>query len=859
MTSEISQSRVDFLSSSFEGKAQAYGSEVYRKMDQVHQLLKDFQQSLEKLSDEQKTVRLEDLVAQTRAVVSHCDQWKQAENILRSLHYTQISERRSDIKVAHRQTFSWSLSEEKTSLGTWLREEKGIFWIKGKAGSGKSTLMKYLMGDQEPRTRMLLEEWAQGQELLMASHFFWGPGTKLQCDINGLFRALLFQILLQYPQLIHEVCPKRAAKGTFQYLESWTTEELHTCFTHLSGLPRLPAKICLFIDGLDEFHGDLNDLVSLIQALACSDSIKICVASRPWVQFHEAFGQIKWQLRVENLTGEDIRTYVQDNLCGNKRFVDLQRNMTDKADFLKHEIANRADGVFLWVYLVTRNLLRGLTNADGISTLIERLDQFPLDLEEYFMAMLMSIEDIYYTETSALLRMLQYSPTSQLRIEVVWAYRHVWKIVEEFKQSWQGLPAQSSVTLDDAGFQVFFERIAGIIRYEPLLKTTDQLTYIASSCKDLIHVSPSDERGLDSQKVGFLHRSVADFLSLPRASAVLNDRLAKDFDVRIALCEAYLLLYYQKIWLHNHGAQKAFDMVDADRLLLLMLYLIQQSQVESWESSETMILLLSAAFYMELPSTDHKQPGVVGLSEDLRSLQRFRLLVGHCCGTWTNSAQIHTKFSGCFGFLMSLLDLHSCRNPRLGESRLLDGLLHDKPFICMLDPLPTISCDLGEPTANMHSNCVDIDQLLEALKHCTVGNALNTSFHSFLLREKAKVQSRRRPVVNFMAICEIMISFGVPQIMETHTDGRYYANSGLPRVDEDLGETIWEILRTDCDAQNVDILAQYGISSLAEVQAMWPGAPLSQDISQSTECSHGEQGSAVVALARKWWSMLPGV
>jgi DNA helicase HerA-like ATPase len=41
----------------------------------------------------------------------------------------------------------------------------GIFWIFGKPGSGKSTLMKYLVEDQ--RTHDLLQKWAGPKKLIV--------------------------------------------------------------------------------------------------------------------------------------------------------------------------------------------------------------------------------------------------------------------------------------------------------------------------------------------------------------------------------------------------------------------------------------------------------------------------------------------------------------------------------------------------------------------------------------------------------------------------------------------------------------------------------------------------------------------
>lgn len=55
---------------------------------------------------------------------------------------------------------------------------------------------------------------------------------------------------------------------------------------------------------------------------------------------------------------------------------------------LTKELVERAQGFFLWVYLVIRSIFQGLTNADKISDLERRVANLPADLETYFRHML---------------------------------------------------------------------------------------------------------------------------------------------------------------------------------------------------------------------------------------------------------------------------------------------------------------------------------------------------------------------------------------------------------------------------------------------------------------------------------------
>lgn len=74
--------------------------------------------------------------------------------------------------------------------------DRGLLWIKGKPGSGKSTLVKYAKDALPP---------IYGKETLVFSFFFHGRGRELQKTPIGLFQCLLHQLLKRVPGAVHEV------------------------------------------------------------------------------------------------------------------------------------------------------------------------------------------------------------------------------------------------------------------------------------------------------------------------------------------------------------------------------------------------------------------------------------------------------------------------------------------------------------------------------------------------------------------------------------------------------------------------------------------------------------------------------
>jgi ATPase subunit of ABC transporter with duplicated ATPase domains len=92
--------------------------------------------------------------------------------------------RHAKVAEAHRKTFSWIFEDASQGpsgefkFQDWLLFQEGIYWIMGKAGSGKSTLMKYLYHHQ--RTKEALKSWASLKKLVVAKFFFWNAGASMQ-------------------------------------------------------------------------------------------------------------------------------------------------------------------------------------------------------------------------------------------------------------------------------------------------------------------------------------------------------------------------------------------------------------------------------------------------------------------------------------------------------------------------------------------------------------------------------------------------------------------------------------------------------------------------------------------------------
>ncbi|KAI0111800.1 hypothetical protein F4814DRAFT_423620 [Daldinia grandis] len=333
--------------------------------------------------------------------------------IISSLSFDSRATRHCSIKEAHKKTLSWvfdntqarvsRLGSASDNLIRWLRNPDGIFWVSGKPGSGKSTLMKYI--SDHPTTIKTLSQWAYPDPVIVACHYFWSAGTSMQKSYQGLLQTLLYDIFRQLPDLIETTCTERWAKpAEAMSHELWTLPELSRVLQRITNRRDLGVRFCFFVDGLDEYEGDHLDFCQMLRELSKSPHVKLCVSSRPWNVFEDSFGRDEARkLYMHDFTRPDIRAYVESRLQEHPRWEEVDAEAEDTS-WLIEEITERAAGVFLWVFLVTRELRNGLTEYDSFLDMRRRLNNIPSDLEVFFKQIIDSVEPFYHQKLATTLR-----------------------------------------------------------------------------------------------------------------------------------------------------------------------------------------------------------------------------------------------------------------------------------------------------------------------------------------------------------------------------------------------------------------------------------------------------------------------
>lgn len=430
--------------------------------------------------------------------------------------YSQVFEdRMKQINDAHTHTFTWLYDDSKTGFEQWLREGKGLYWVSGKPGSGKSTLMKYALW--HPRTEAALATWSDREKLFKAGFFFHERGTSLlQKSFDGLLRSILHQLLTDVPDLITFIGPMFMQKKEAVYtapstssshsqhlVESkvtWDTSELKHIFQAIFSQNEISGRVCLFVDALDEYQGSPLEIARFIKDIATAPEesrfqLKICVSSRPWNIFQDFFGSSSG-IAIHDWTGNDISHCVTDT---------LDQSVRSTPERLAREISHRAHGVFLWVKLVLDDILQLFIDGESLEDLLTVLDDLPSDLEGYYLRILKKVHRRYHRQTYAMLNLVLADPSlTFLRFTLAMDFHH--DDQSQFKTNLLGKYYVQRCREMERKVKAY---CGGLVEIRPRRKPTD------------LNIAPNDSVILDTEleraDVLFLHHTVKELLQKPES------------------------------------------------------------------------------------------------------------------------------------------------------------------------------------------------------------------------------------------------------------------------------------------------------------------------------------------------------
>lgn len=315
---------------------------------------------------------------------------------LKTLRIPLMDERRRLIEAPEPHTFDWIFQETRTGFIEWLIGNGPMFWIKGKPGSGKSSLMKYLVDN--PRTIDCLKS-ERTAKVTTAGFYFYDQGShKLHKSLDGLLIGVLYQVLSAIPELFAAI---EDVYESVRNAEGWNRTELTKAFVALAQQDKISGCVCIFIDALDEYDGNPTDIVrGIVRLLKLFGKnalkIKICASSRPLPEF-EAMLDDSPGFAIHDWTSNDVRQVVAQRLTEAKR---------EPMPLLSSSIVDEAKGVFLWVKLILEELSPCIFDGYSEDDLISKLSALPKDLEPFYDHMLQRISPAIRPQIRSILQMI---------------------------------------------------------------------------------------------------------------------------------------------------------------------------------------------------------------------------------------------------------------------------------------------------------------------------------------------------------------------------------------------------------------------------------------------------------------------
>ncbi|KAL6915466.1 hypothetical protein FSST1_006961 [Fusarium sambucinum] len=559
---------------------------------------------------------------------------------LKSFTYDRMNDRKNSIQQRHCDTFEWVYKNEecrncydacrrteKPGLVNWLENDvDSLYWINGKPGSGKSFFMKFIENDE--RTKTTLQKWKPQCRII--SHYLWKPGGNDQNSFKGVICSLLHQVLQDEKAIALRLLRESPAFSHKNDATDWAVEDVKELLSNV--LDELTHPYLVLVDGLDEIsepHNGMNQVFEFLDRLSTPDRLKLCVSSRSENLFATRF-KSQPSLRMQDLTRDDIRKYTVDKLGQ----LDIE---PDDENFKKatQEISCRAEGVFIWVYMVLRQIQHGVEEfCETWDDIIDRIYMLPSDLMKLYRDMLSRFafnEERYVKKAAQYFQYIQEKPRGVQSDIPMLSLAADESVLESFIKPDETPCADKWVKLCEKTEKTMFRISAGLLE----IKNEDFYWKHKSMLDGENTMTPWFTKSVD-----FIHRTAIDFL---------EGEKGKELFGRYAKTPKCMLMIYVKTKLARHFITRG-----KDSPLMSILDILPKETDPSYSTyvSNDILSLIHACSVIKSNNLLHP-PYPVSYENFflfyLSSLQRYNWAQNliQPCGTYNLEASAYLLFGVC--------------------------------------------------------------------------------------------------------------------------------------------------------------------------------------------------------------------
>lgn len=465
-------------------------------------------------------------------------------DLLQSLAYNGMDARKDMIVDPISSTYDWAFEDDTQPTKQWLDSSVQNCWISGEPGTGKSVFTKSFRLDR--RTVSTLQARTGKDNLLILDHYFWIAGDHHQRSLRAMLQHLCFQSIQQYGSLAKIAFPDEWKSRMPLRGMGWTTSTLVAALERIAMASGFRA--CIMVDGLDECESkERHELIRLLLNFAKTTDARLCVSSRLWPDFENAFSawpRLKlpennswdvFQLICRRLELADVSTF---RMCmGDVRLFDITctgrdktlrysdnyvhyRESLDPAQRLIHDLCVKADGSILWVTDVLDTICERLADGQSVIDVMRYIDDLPDDVEDYYY-------NLVYTRIHSTYRMGQVSECA-MALKLVSSLENSFCLdIQRFELVWalQASIGTGSGVAHDPGF---YTSPLSLKSAGPLDQKVHQAVsaFVSSRCKDLMLASiESNGQG----RLEYQHRVIYDFLSSKKMQSVVDSAVPEHF------------------------------------------------------------------------------------------------------------------------------------------------------------------------------------------------------------------------------------------------------------------------------------------------------------------------------------------
>ncbi|KAJ5606119.1 hypothetical protein N7510_008900 [Penicillium lagena] len=270
-----------------------------------------------------------------------------------------------------RDSYCWVLDH--VDFQRWRDARCGqLLWIKGDPGKGKTML---LCGIIDELSKVAIHD-------INISFFFCQAANDRINNATAVLRGLIYMLVQQQPSLITHV-----RDGSFEGENAWYA--LLRAFTKILEDAHL-QRTYFIIDALDECTSGLSQLLDfLVQQSSAHSHVKWIVSSRNWPSIEKDLDnttQIKLRLELnEDILSAAVNSFIQHKI---NKLAERNNYSAEIRDVVQHHLISKANGTFLWVALVCREL------TDVPKRHVQKkLEGFPPGLDELYRRMFNQISE----------------------------------------------------------------------------------------------------------------------------------------------------------------------------------------------------------------------------------------------------------------------------------------------------------------------------------------------------------------------------------------------------------------------------------------------------------------------------------